>query len=556
MSHTICRLFGTLVILAVVCTAHSVRAACVSSHQLLTQDSYLVSNPDWGGAGGDGSCPYAGCYDFESGPPVSPDLLEVFWALGTGDPRIGYGDDNGDWDSSSWTKHALLLGPGYVYYYPAWMTLPDGPPGIPGSAPDWSDAGDGCVLNAGATTGLDGNECMATLFGDQWSAVGYFALMTASVGALGDFAFPVSSTDSIVLRPVPEPLHLSYDPQNPFDPWSCSQIHIPAPPIPQDALHLEPACGDTIVLGYRIYGQCLQRGAMPPSDRTRDDGNPQTGWEVVAGGELPSGEPLPPDQSAVVNLDCLPFPGQDGYLALSLVFDGGFELPYVSFNAPRISCCRDDDEDGNCLYGNHLPGDCDDTNPEISWLADDYPDDGIDQDCNGADATLCFADTDRDGYGSSTTLVALDGSCDPISGEVNNSDDCDDDNAATYPGAIEVNDGVDNDCEGFGGFGATDEISGTSGFNAPADKEKFSWLTQPGAALYELARSERASFDPCLTIETTDVDFVVDPAVPAAGAAYYYLVRPISPHTGSWGLDSSGQERVMVCAAPPAEDDT
>ena len=36
---------------------------------------------------------------------------------------IGYGDDNGNWSSDDWTKHALLLGPAYTYYYPAWMTL-------------------------------------------------------------------------------------------------------------------------------------------------------------------------------------------------------------------------------------------------------------------------------------------------------------------------------------------------------------------------------------------------------------------------------------------------
>ena len=542
------RVFVSSILLAITCAAHPSWSACVSSHRLLTQDAYLVSNPDWGGAGGDGSCPYAGCYEFESGPPVSPDLFGVFWALGTGDPRIGHGDDNGSWSPSGWTKHAVFYDPGYNYYYPAWMTVPDGSPELPGSDPDWSDASDGCVLNAGPTTGFDGTECTAVLLADHWADSGYFALMTASIGALQDFAFPVSSSNPIVLRQVPEPIHQSYDPLNPFDPWSCSRVQVVVPAIPSDALYLEPACGDAVILGYKVYGQCVQRGAMPPTDRSRDDGNPQTGWELVAGGELPTGEPLPPGQSTRVELGCSAFPEQDGYLALSLVFDSGFELPFLSANAPRISCCRDDDRDGNCLYGNHLPGDCDDTNPEINWLADDIPGDGIDQDCNGVDSTTCFADNDRDGFGGTTTLVALDGSCDAISGEVTNSDDCDDDNAATHPGAIEVNDGADNDCDGFGGFGAIDEISGASGFNTPADRERYSWSPQPGASIYEVARSGQASFDSCLTLDATDLDFVIDATVPAEGEAFYYLVRPATPFLGSWGLDATGQERIAACS--------
>jgi hypothetical protein len=421
-------------------------------------------------------------------------------------------------------------------------------PSVAGSPADWSGAGDGCVLNAGPTTGLDGTECTTVLLGDQWSVEGYFALITASVDALGDFAFPVSSVDPIVLRPVPPLIHLSYDPLFPFDPWSCRRIEVLAPTIPADALHLDPACGDAPIRGFKVYGQCVQRGAMAPVDRRRDDGDPQTGWEVVAGGELPSGDPLPLGQSAVVDLNCPSFPERDGYLALSLVFDDGFELPYLSANAPRVACCIDEDGDGNCLYGNHLPGDCDDTDPGISWLAEDVPDDGIDQDCNGADSTVCFVDDDRDGWGSTTTLVALDGSCDAISGEVTNSDDCDDANAATFPGAVEVNDGFDNDCPGFPGFGATDEVSGMSGFNTPVDKQRFSWLAQPGAERYEVIRSEDPGLAPCQTLATTDLDFVLDPAVPAPGVVSYYLVRPLSPYVGSLGLASDDQERLATCA--------
>ena len=65
------RLFGLLIVLAIACVSHNTWTACTGSHQLLTQDAYLVSNPDWGGAGGNGSCRYAGCYSYESGPPTT-----------------------------------------------------------------------------------------------------------------------------------------------------------------------------------------------------------------------------------------------------------------------------------------------------------------------------------------------------------------------------------------------------------------------------------------------------------------------------------------------------
>ena len=96
-------------------------------------------------------------------------------------------------------------------------------------------------------------------------------------------------------------------------------------------------------------------------------------------------------------------------------------------------------------------GDCDDTHAGIYPGASEIPEDGIDQDCNGVDARICFADADQDGYGnmSGTTVVALDGTCDIIQSESDNSSDCEDSNAGIHPGATEiVADGIDQDCNG------------------------------------------------------------------------------------------------------------
>ena len=45
-----------------------------------------------------------------------------------------------------------------------------------------------------------------------------------------------------------------------------------------------------------------------------------------------------------------------------------------------------DDDDGDGISEEN--GDCDDTNGQIFPGATDFPGDGIDQDCSGADATL------------------------------------------------------------------------------------------------------------------------------------------------------------------------
>lgn len=72
--------------------------------------------------------------------------------------------------------------------------------------------------------------------------------------------------------------------------------------------------------------------------------------------------------------------------------------------------------------------DCDDSNNAI-----------------GAPMTY-YVDADNDGHGDANATGVV--SCTTIAGSVTNNDDCDDTNAAVHPGATEVCDGVDNDCDG------------------------------------------------------------------------------------------------------------
>ncbi|MCB9745508.1 MAG: putative metal-binding motif-containing protein [Alphaproteobacteria bacterium] len=100
--------------------------------------------------------------------------------------------------------------------------------------------------------------------------------------------------------------------------------------------------------------------------------------------------------------------------------------------------------------------DCDDTDAAVNPAATEVCD-TIDNDCDGdvddADASVdlstgatWYADADGDGYGDAASSVEA---CDAPTGTLADDSDCDDSDADTYPGALEVPyDGIDQDCDG------------------------------------------------------------------------------------------------------------
>ncbi len=152
--------------------------------------------------------------------------------------------------------------------------------------------------------------------------------------------------------------------------------------------------------------------------------------------------------------------------------------------------------------------DCDDSNGALNPDALERCD-GFDNDCDGTvdnddaiDAPTWYLDADADGYGDPATTATA---CSLPSGYASDATDCDDGDAAVNPGASEVCDEADNDCDGDIDMGAVD--AGTwyldddgDGYGAAGTSDtQVSCDQPPGYA---------ATSDDC-----ADDDFIVNPGV-------------------------------------------
>lgn len=90
--------------------------------------------------------------------------------------------------------------------------------------------------------------------------------------------------------------------------------------------------------------------------------------------------------------------------------------------------------------------DCDDTDAAVNPGASEECD-GVDNDCDGeiddGVTQTYYNDLDGDGFGDSSTTTEA---CEPTDNWVESDGDCDDGDPYVYPGAEEICDGVDNDC--------------------------------------------------------------------------------------------------------------
>jgi len=157
----------------------------------------------------------------------------------------------------------------------------------------------------------------------------------------------------------------------------------------------------------------------------------------------------------------------------------------------------------------------------------------------GAPEVCDRLDTDCDGALSPPELDGDHDGYTPCGG------DCDDLDPNVRPRAIERNDGKDNQCPGDAGYGLVDEITGVIHFFPT--QVRLTWVPQELATSTQLVRSGRVDFASGCTLFEQPGPPVDDPAVPPLGGAFYYLARATAPNVGSWGAGSSGVERVVPC---------
>ena len=103
--------------------------------------------------------------------------------------------------------------------------------------------------------------------------------------------------------------------------------------------------------------------------------------------------------------------------------------------------------------------------------------DGQDNDCDGeidedfSEITTWYSDNDGDGFGGNMDVI--EDFCPPDNYSwVNNNQDCDDDNPDINPNAEEIEDGIDNDCDG-----EIDEGFNASGTVTDQDGNTYDYLT-------------------------------------------------------------------------------
>jgi len=149
--------------------------------------------------------------------------------------------------------------------------------------------------------------------------------------------------------------------------------------------------------------------------------------------------------------------------------------------------------------------DCDDTSSAIHPDADEICDDSdVDEDCSGTaddadtgvtDALSWYADTDTDGFGDSAAETVA---CDQPADTSLDDTDCDDTNGDVHPGADEVCDLIDNNCDG-----GIDESGLTTWF-----------LDSDGDGYGDSATSVDACTQPVDHVDNSDDCAVSDPTQP------------------------------------------
>lgn len=129
----------------------------------------------------------------------------------------------------------------------------------------------------------------------------------------------------------------------------------------------------------------------------------------------------------------------NGYISITFYYDhdsDGFGV----YDKTMITEVLDHNSPAPTNYA-WVAGDCWPDHPDRNPLANEIPNNGRDDNCDGeVDTFQIYIDGDGDGYGNSIITTGQ---------GVHNREDCDDSNFNVHPYTIEIpNDGVDSNCDG------------------------------------------------------------------------------------------------------------
>jgi hypothetical protein len=282
--------------------------------------SNIFSNPNW-------CSPTATYCMADVGPALSPSTRAFYWALDTGDPTVGAGDDNGTHGGGFSNGGVAQGGCGdewictanadnATFSYPGLLT---------GGYGSTSEV-DGCGVGA-----VGSERCTCVLITDEWNGVGYFLIASArNAAAVFDFTQPGNAPLQLV--PIPAPGITGTQRLQPsLDVESTVKLAAPA-----SGVYLKDGC-DCAPTGFKVLETITGRMDPAPVSRAvaqwdepnRADGSPQPAAGSSFGTGMANGVSV---RSSCGAMDT------NVYLATQLLFPRGYAAPLVSGNSGRIEC--------------------------------------------------------------------------------------------------------------------------------------------------------------------------------------------------------------------------